>query len=187
MVSVLALWLPILVGAVIVFVASAIIWMATPLHTPDVKPAPEDLEKAVGELKMERGHYAFPMGSGGPKDMKDPAFVERFNRGPWGTITISGKPNFGLNLIRTFSVYVVILLFVAYLTGRALPPGAAYMEVFQIAGAAAVLGFTFGGLPNDIFFAKPTRFVITSMIEAAILATLAAGVFAGFWPAAPSS
>ena len=182
MVSVIELWLPILVGAVIVFFGSAIIWMATPLHTPDIKPAPEGLEKAVAELKMERGHYLFPMGGNGPKDMKDRAFMERFDRGPWGSITISGKPNFGLNLARTFAVYLVTLVFVAYVTGQALGPGAAYFDVFRVAGAAAVLGFTFGGLPNDVFFAKPTRFVISGIIEAAILATLAAGAFAGLWP-----
>ena len=183
MVSIIELWLPILVGAVVVFVASSIIWMATPLHASDMKGAPEGLEKAVADLDMKHGTYLFPLPADGSKDYKDPAFLERFERGPWGVIVVGkGKPNFGLNLARTFIVYLVTLVFVAYVTGRAMAPGAAYMDVFQVAGAAAVLGFTFGGLPGDIFWGKPSRFVIAGLIEAAILATLAAGVFAGFWP-----
>jgi len=186
MVSVIELWLPILLGAVVVFVASSILWMATPLHTPDMRPAPERLEKAVADLGMKQGTYIFPMPADGSKNFKDPAYVERFKNGPWGVITVSGQPNFGLNLARTFGVYLVTLVFVAYVAGQALPPGAGYFDVFRVAGAAAVLGFTFGGLPGDIFFGKPTRFVITGIIEAAILATLAAGAFAGFWPAPPT-
>lgn len=185
MVSIVELWLPILLGAVLVFIASAVIWMATPLHKEDIKPAPEALEGPVGQLGLAPGTYMFPMPEGGNKDFKDPAFVARFDKGPWGVLTVwKGKPNFGLNLLRTFIVYLVIMIFVAYVAGRASTPGAPYMDVFQVAGAAAVLGFTFGGLPNDIFFGKPARFVVTGLIEAAIFATLTAGVFAGFWPGA---
>ncbi len=184
MVELAQLWLPVLVSAVAVFFASAVIWMALPYHKADIRPLPDEkaFDDAIAGLDIKPGLYMFP-NCQDTKDMKSDAFKERFRSGPWGTITIMGKaPNFGMNLLRTFIVYLVVSVFVAYLTGLALPAGAEYMRVFRIAGAAAVLGHCMGSLANDFFLGKPARFIVTSFIDGVIFALIVAGVFAAMWP-----
>lgn len=184
MVELAQLWLPVLVSAVAVFFASAVIWMALPYHKADIRflPNERDFDNAIEPLNIKPGLYMFP-NCEHAKDMKNQAFQERFKSGPWGTITIWAKaPNFGMNLLKTFMVYLIISVFVAYITGLALGPGTDYMRVFRVAGAGAVLGHCFGSLANDFFLGKPTRFIITSFIDGVIFALIVAGVFAAMWP-----
>ena len=57
-----ALWLPIVLSAVIVFVASSIMHMVLPYHRSDYKPLPDE-EKFLGLLRpsnIARGLYVFP-------------------------------------------------------------------------------------------------------------------------------
>ena len=108
-----------------------------------------------------------------------------FEVGPHGILQIWGKvPNFGKNLGLTFVFYVVTGVFVAYLTGHALGPGAAYGSVFRISGTAAFLAYTFAAIPNAIWFQKPCGGVFADVLDGLVFALLTAGAFAGFWPAA---
>ena len=95
MVSLTALWLPILLSAVIVFIASSIIHMAIPIHKNDYRKLPDE-EKVLDVLRATgvtagRG-YILPFCS--HKDMKSPETVEKFKRGPVGLLTVrpSGAP-----------------------------------------------------------------------------------------------
>ena len=185
-VGVSSLILPILVSAVVVFVASAVIWMALPHHKKDLRflPNESEFDAAIGPLNIEPGFYMFP-NCEHARDMKSEAFQTRWKSGPWGTITVMGSaPNFAINLAKSFVSYLLVGLFVAYLTGLALGPGAAYMEVFRVSGAAAVLGYCMGSLANDAFLGKPNRFILTCFIDGVVFALLTAGVFAAMWPSA---
>src|SRR5215471_15278138 len=121
MVPITALWLPILLSAVIVFVASSIIHMVLPLHKSDYRKLPDE-DKVLEALRatgLTPGPvYHFPHCT--HKDMKSPDTVERFKRGPVGWITImpSGAPAMGKFLGQWFVYCVLIGVFVAYLTGR---------------------------------------------------------------------
>ena len=77
MVALTALWIPILLSAVIVFVASSIIHMALPYHRSDYKRLPDE-DKVMAALRsvgVTRGMYVFPHCT--PKEMqsrsKDPS------------------------------------------------------------------------------------------------------------------
>ena len=58
MVSVTALWLPILLSAVIVFVASSIIHMVLPFHRKDYRPVPS--EDGVMDAPVSYTHLTLP-------------------------------------------------------------------------------------------------------------------------------
>src|SRR5438874_5028009 len=89
MVSITALWLPILLSAVIVFVASSVIHMVLPIHKSDYRKLPDEdrVMDALRSVGVTPGRaYMFPFCT--PKDMKSPAVVEKFKRGPVGLLTI---------------------------------------------------------------------------------------------------
>ena len=62
MVGILALWLPILLSAVIVFVVSSIIHMASPWHKNDYPRVPNEdqLRSALRPLAIPPGDYMVP-------------------------------------------------------------------------------------------------------------------------------
>jgi len=184
--SVSQLWLPILVSAVVVFVASSLAWMVLPHHKADIKKLPD--EKAwfeqLGQANLAAGTYMWP-NAATPAEGKTEEFRARYAAGPWGSVNIqTGQPNFGRNLLLVFLIYGVIGTLVAYLTGRAHGAGAGFGAVFPVATAAAILGYCIGSLPGAIFMAKPARFVFTDFVDALAYAVLTGIVFAALWPSA---
>ena len=178
--------LPILVASVAVFVWSFLAWMVFGHHKADIKRFERE-DDAMDLVKgAKAGDYLVPTWTG--IDMKDPdqkaAFMARYAEGPWALIRVMPRPNFLKNLALTYVSFLAVCAVVGYLMSATLAPGEEYMRVFRIAGAACLLGFTFGGLSNDIFFGKPTRFVVTSLFDAVCYTLVAAGVFAAMWPEA---
>src|SRR5262245_57001651 len=99
MVTVMSLWLPIVLSAVVVFVASAIAHMVLPYHRSDFRKLPDEagVISALRKSSLAPGDYLFPKPDG-PKAMKDPAFLETWKAGPVGRMTImkpSGAPSMG--------------------------------------------------------------------------------------------
>ncbi len=94
MVSLSALWLPIVLSAVIVFVASSIMHLVLPYHRSDYLKLPDE-EKVLPALRaagLKRGLYIFPHTT--HEEMKSPAMIDKYNQGPVGMMTIfpSGPP-----------------------------------------------------------------------------------------------
>ncbi len=180
------LWLPILVSAVVVFAASALAWMALPHHRKDVKALPD--EKAftdqLAPLKLAPGTYMWPNACTSD-ETKSEAFAARLEAGPWGTINVlAAKPSFARNLVLVFVFYLVVSLFVGYITSLARPLGAGFLAVFRVAGAAGVLAYCAGSIPNAIFLGKPGRFVLTDFVDGVVYGLLTGVVFAVLWPGA---
>tara|TARA_R110002096_G_scaffold344921_2_gene537795 strand:+ start:28332 stop:28916 length:585 start_codon:yes stop_codon:yes gene_type:complete len=184
MVGLAELWMPVLISAVAVFVASSVIWMALPIHKADIKfiPNEDEFTSAIKPLNLKPGLYMYP-NCANSKDYKSEAFMDKWKAGPWGMITVMGAPpNFMMNLVKCFLSYLAITAMAGYLAGIGLGPGAEYMDVFRVVGTAAILGFCMGSFAGDFFLGKPTRFIITSFIDGVIFALITAGIFAAMWP-----
>src|SRR6266566_2252462 len=143
MVPLTALWLPIVLAAIIVFVASSIMHMLLPYHRSDYQKLPDE-DKLLPTLRaagLKRGLYVFPFCT--PKEMKSTAAIEKYNQGPVGMMTIapSGPPAMPKFLGLWFGYCLIIAFFVAYLTAHTVPPGAYYLKVFRVVGTAAFLGY----------------------------------------------
>src|SRR5260221_11976541 len=92
MVSLTALWLPVLLSSVIVFIVSSIIHMTSPWHKGDYPRVPREDEvmAALRPLAIPPGGYMVPRPSS-HEDMRSPAFVEKLNAGP--VLMLQGMPN----------------------------------------------------------------------------------------------
>jgi hypothetical protein len=184
MVPLTALWLPILLAAIIVFVASSIMHMFLPYHKSDYQKLPDE-DKLLAALRaagLKRGLYIFPFCT--HKEMKSPAVMEKYNQGPVGMMTIfpSGPPVMPKFLGMWFAYCLIIGFFVAYLTGHTVAPGARYLAVFRVAGTAAFLAYGLGHLSNGIWKGQTWSVTIKEVIDGLVYASLTAGAFGWLWP-----
>ena len=144
MVALSALWLPILVAAVLVFFASYAIHMVLTYHRTDYRklPSEEAIMDALRPFNIAPGDYHTPRPES-PAAMRTPEFVAKMKKGPVFTMTVfpAGDVGMGRRLINWFLFCVVVGVFSAYLTSRALPAGAPYLEVFRFAGTVAFVGY----------------------------------------------
>ena len=95
-----ALWLPILLSSVIVFVASSIIHMATPMHKNDCRSLPDEDKVAVAlrPFAIAPGDYMVPRAAS-MEAMRSPQFLEKMKQGPVMVVTV--MPNGPMTLSRS--------------------------------------------------------------------------------------
>lgn len=179
-----SLWLPIVLSAVIVFVASSILHMVLPYHRSDYKQLPEEAKvtAALRPSNLAHGLYVFPFCT--HKDMKSPAVIEKFKQGPVGFLTIvpSGPPALPKFLAQWFVFTLVVGFFVAYLTAHTVAAGTHYLAVFRVAGTAAFLTYSLGHLSDGIWKGQLWANTIKEVIDGLIYALLTAGCFGWLWP-----
>jgi hypothetical protein len=185
MASIASLWLPILVSAVLVFIASSIIHMVLPYHRSDYGrlPAEDDVMDALRPFNIAPGDYLMPA-PGGPEAMRSPEFIAKREKGPIVMMTVlaPGPPTMGKQLMLWFVYSVVIALFAGYVAGIALGTGAPYMTVFRIVGTVTFAAYALGLWQNSIWFGKAWSITLKSTFDALIYALLTAGVFGWLWP-----
>ena len=101
MVTIGALWLPILVASVFVFFASFVMHTVLPFHKKDWGKLgkEDDVMEALRGMDVQPGQYVFPHMTD-PAQLKDEAFLARMTRGPVAFLTVipSGPPNMGMAL-----------------------------------------------------------------------------------------
>lgn len=184
MVPLASLWMPIVVSAVIVFIASSILHMLLTYHRSDYKKMPdeENVTSAIRTAGVAQGLYMFPHCD--HKEMKSPATAEKFNKGPVGILTImpSGAPNMGKYLGLWFLNCLLISFFTAYVVGIVLAPGAHYLAVFRVAGTVAFMAYGLGHITDSIWKAQPWGNTLKSVVDGLIYGLLTAGSFGWLWP-----
>ena len=183
MVTLPALWLPIVLSAVFVFIAANVLWMALPFwHRSDYgKLSNEDTVLSdLGSAKS--GQYVVPMVNWN----KLPAEERDAIRAKPMAFVILRNPaasfSFPAALISYFIYALVISTLVAYVTCHALGSGVHYLAVFRIAGTAAILGYAFGSVPDSIWYGKPWSVTVKNIIDGIIYGLLTAGTFGWLWP-----
>jgi hypothetical protein len=184
-ISLLSLWLPIVVSAAIVFAVSSIIHMMLPYHKSDFARLPDE-DKVMEELRKFRippGDYQFPR-PGSMKEMGSPEFAEKRAQGPVAIFTVmkSGPPSMGKSLAAWFLYSVVVGFLAAYITSRALGPGARYLSVFRFAGCTAFIGYSLALWQNTIWYSRSWKATLKSTFDGLLYALLTAGVFGWLWP-----
>jgi hypothetical protein len=185
MVSLGALWLPILLSAVLVFVVSSIIHMVLKYHNTDYRPLPneEAVRSALGAGNPTPGQYVVPH----VKDMKDmekPEVKQKYVEGPIAVLYLRkpGPVNMGPSLAQWFIFTLVISLFVAYVACHALGPGTPYLKVFQLVGATAFLAYAAGEVPAAIWMGKPWTVAWKEVFDGLVYGLVTAGTFGWLWP-----
>lgn len=185
MVPVTSLVVPILLSAVLVFLASFVFHMLLPFHRNDLRILANEgeVQDALRRLNVPPGDYAIPTARTSA-DMKSPQFVERMKKGPVVFMTVSpgGTYSMAKPLTLWFLYSIAVSVFAAYIAGRALGPGSHYLQVFRFAGTTAFLAYSMALLQNSIWWRKNWGATIRSMIDGLAYGLLTAGTFGWLWP-----
>jgi hypothetical protein len=185
MVSLAELWIPIVLAAVLVFVASSIAHMVLPYHRGDFASVPREDEvmRALRAFAIPPGDYMLPR-PGSMQDMKAPAFQEKFKLGPVLTMTVTppGHNFMGAALVKWFVYCLGVSVFAAYLASRALPPGAPYLEVSRFASTTAFVGYGLALWQNTIWYRRKWTTTLKANIDAVVYGFLTGGAIGWLWP-----
>ena len=185
MIPLTALWLPILISAVVVFFASFIMHMVLTYHRSDYRKLPDEdrVTDAMREAGVTRGPaYFFPYCSF--KEMKSAPMIEKRKRGPVGFLTVlpAGPPAMGKNLVQWFLYCVVISIFAAYLSGRLLAPATAFLQVFRVVGTIAFLGYGAAHAQESIWGGRSWIVTLKHLFDGLVFALLTGAIFGWLWP-----
>jgi hypothetical protein len=185
MTAIAALWVPILLSAVIVFIASSIIHMAPLWHRGECPPLPDQdrMQDALRQFNLKPGEYMLPRANS-MKDCQEPAFVEKLTRGPVLIMTVvpNGPMNMTKPLMQWFIYTVVVSALVAYVAGHALPADASYLAVFRVAGATAFIAYAIGLWQQSIWYNRPWSTTLRHTLDGLIYGLLTGGTFGWLWP-----
>lgn len=189
MVGLGGLWLPILLSAVFVFIASSIIHMGPFWHRTDYPKIPKEDEvmNALRPLGIPPGDYMVPRAASS-KEMQTPEFMKKLNEGPVLMVTVMPNGMIGMarSLVLWFVYLLIVGLFAAYVAGRTLPAGTEYLHVFQVAGATAFAGYALAMLQMSIWYRRQWSATLKAAFDGLIYALLTGGTFGWLWPAAAS-
>jgi hypothetical protein len=186
MVPLTSLWLPILVAAVLVFVASSLIHMVLGYHAGDWKklPSQDAVQDALRPFTIAPGDYLVPRPDS-MADMNTPAFKAKRDKGPVFVMTVwpNGQHGMAKNLILWFLFAIVVGKFAGYVAGITLGPGAPYLTVFRITGTVAFAGYSLALLQHSIWYQRSWKTTLISVFDGLIYALLTGGAFGWLWPA----
>jgi hypothetical protein len=185
MVTLGALWLPILLSAVFVFIASSIIHMVLKYHNKDYSPLPNEdaVRAAMRAGNPPAGQYIIPYCSD-MKAMEKPEVKQKYIEGPVGVLNLMrpGLPKMGKYLSQWFVFILVVSFFIAYIVSHSIPAGARYLEVFRVVGAIGFLAYAAGQLPAAIWMGKPWKVAWKEAFDGLIYGLVTAGTFGWLWP-----
>ena len=185
MVPLTALWLPILLSGVAVFVTSSIIHMALPYHRSDYARVPneETVMDALRRFDIPPGDYFMPRAADGA-EMKTPEYKEKVKKGPVALLTIMRPGAFamGPRLGQWFLYTLVVSAFAGLLAGHAVGPLASHRRVFHYAALPAWGGYALALLQNSIWYARKWSTTLKSTFDGLIYAVITGLIFAWLWP-----
>ena len=185
MVSLSSLWLPILLSAIFVFIASSIIHMALKYHQTDFTKLPDErgFMDAVRPFAVPPGDYVVPH-AGSMEVMNSPEFKDKAKRGPviFMTVLPNGVPGMGACLVQWFLYSLVVSVFCAYLAGQTVDVGGEYLTVFRIVGTVGFAAYALGLFQNSIWYKRNWMATSKSVFDGLVYGLITAGTFGWLWP-----
>ena len=186
MITIAALWMPILLSAVIVFIASSIIHMGPFWHRSECPKVPNEdkVQDALRPFAIPPGDYMLPRAAD-MKAMKSPEFNEKMKRGPVMLLTVLPNGPFSINksLAQWFIYVVIVGILTAYVTGHTLPPGTEYLVVFRFACTTAFIAYTAALWQMSIWYHRSWSTTLRATLDGLIYGLLTGGAFGWLWPA----
>lgn len=186
-ISLLELWMPIVLGTALAWVASGLIHMLFKYHNSDYQSLSNEDEvmDAVRRGSPGLGIHHFPH-CPDMADMKNEAMQQKFIQGPVAFLTIfpKGLPNMGKLMVQQISFFLAGCVLIAYSATLVLTSGADYMTVFRFVSTVSFLAFGWALIPMSIWFGHLWSTTAKYLLDALIYALVVAGTFAWLWPAA---
>ena len=181
MVSLASLWLPIVVSAVIVFLASCIIHMFLPFHRSDFEKLPQEDQvlDTLRSLNIPSGQYGSPHAIP-PRDEAAgiPGKAQAGTRA-FPHLAPGADPGWEIPLLQWFIYLLVISLFAAYLAHIVIAAGAPYPAVFRFICVAALMAYSLGHAHQSIWYRQRWRKTVNYFIDG-LMMRVTSGSSAGF-------
>lgn len=185
MISFTELLLPVLLSAVVVFVASSVIHMLSPWHKGDYPRLAneEAVLDALRPLAIPPGDYLMPRPQS-RGDLASPEFQERMKRGPVVLMTVmpNGPMSMARSLAGWFVYLVVVIALAALLASQSLARGADSRYVFHFVALFTFAGFTLALWQMSIWYRRSLSITIKATVDGLVYALLTGLVFAWMWP-----
>jgi hypothetical protein len=183
MVSLADLWLPILLSAALVFVASSIIHMALGWHSSDFKKfASEDaVMDALRPFELAPGDYVAPLPAS-MAQMSSPEFKAKLERGPRFSLTVLTDTSMARNLALWFVYSLFVAILAAYVAVLGLSADAPYTAVFRVTSTVAFAGYALALWQSWIWYSRSLGATVRSTIDGLLYALLTGGTFGWLWP-----
>lgn len=185
MTALAALWLPILVSAVAVFVVSSIIHMTPLWHKSDYPRYPNEdrVLDALRPIGIPPGDYMMPRPSSAA-EMRSPEFKEKLKKGPAVVLTVMPPWSGSMvgNLSQWFVYCLIVNVLAAYITGAALAPGATFVQVCRFGFTTAFIGYAAALWQMSIWYRRAWSMTLKSTLDGVIYAAVTCAVFGWMWP-----
>ena len=185
MIPITSLWLPILVSAIFVFIASSVIHMVLKYHDRDFKkvPAEDEVMAALRKFQIPPGEYYMPRPDS-PAQMNTPEYKARRELGPKVMFTVypPGDTSMARNLLLWFLYTIVIAVFAGYVAGVVLPAGSPYLTVFRITSTVAFAGYALALWQDTIWYSRNPGTILRTTFDGLVYALLTGGTFGWLWP-----
>jgi hypothetical protein len=182
------LWMPIVVATIVMFITSAVIWMALPHRKKEFASLPDEdgLMAVLRKGNIRAGMYLFPfMSHAMQKDKtKMEAHMKKWAEGPAGIVTVvpKGPMSMGRMMGQSIVFYLIVNIFLAYLGSLTLVGHPTNREIFRVIGTVAFMTYFFGTVPWCIWFGHPWQKQWLQIIDALLYAAVTAGTFGLLWP-----
>ena len=180
-----SLWLPVLVSAVLVFIASSVLHMAVPWHRGDFATLPSE-ERAMESLRplaIPPGDYMVPRPQN-MDEMRSPAFAEKMQKGPVMVLTVlpNGRTSMGRNLAMWFVYLLIVGALTALVASLELRRGQDFHDVVHVTLVTSFMGYCLALWQMTIWYRRKLGTTIKGTIDGVIYAAITAATFAYFWP-----
>lgn len=180
MIPLATLWLPVLLSAVAILIASNILWMALPFwHRADYGRLENEKALLDAVSSAKSGQYLAPYVNWSKLTPEQRAAMEQRPM----ALTLVRNPakfNFPGALISWFVYLLVISIFVGYIAAVTLPRGSG--NVFRIVTTAGILAFAFASVSDSIWYGKPWSVTAKVIVDGIIYGLIAGAIFAWLWP-----
>ncbi len=187
MVTLTSLWLPILLGALAVFIASSLVHMVFKWHNADYRKLPneDEVRAAIRKGAATPGQYVVPHCLD-MKQLQSPEMQQKFVEGPNALLWIraNGKQGMGPILGKWFALNLLVSFMVAYIAAHTLGAGAAPMQVLRVTASIGFLAYAIGSISDGIWFYKPWGAVGKDLLDSLLYGFAGGAAFAFLWPAA---
>jgi hypothetical protein len=182
MVPLSSLWLPILVSAVAVFIASNILHMAMPAwHRGDYGKLENEKAFLDAIASARSGQYIAPHVNWGKLTPEErDAMMEK----PMAFTIVRNPARFSLakTLALSFLYLLVISTLTGYVAGVAMPPATPCSFVFRVVGTIGILAYAFSSVSDSIWYGKPWSVTTKFVIDGIIYGLATGAIFGWLWP-----
>jgi len=178
------LWLPILLSAVFVFIASSVMHTVLKYHASGCMKldAEEGVRAAMKGQTIKPGFYPIPYCK--MEEMGNPEIVAKYQEGPVAFLTVlpNGAPSMSKSLTQWFLFTLGVGVFVAYIAHLTLADGTDYLMAFRVTGAIATLAYCSGTIMDSIWMGQPWKSCLKFLFDGLVYGFITAGTFGWLWP-----